>query len=564
MQEIYKGAAANDKTGTPARTAAQIINDNFAYLDAKITRKDSIVVSTGYAGTPEDKIMNIYWEWIIDAIDYTNPAPVPLNFPYAASGKMRLDMIALTTSNTAIRIAGPESDSNPVSAPLPDNMIQAGIVLVTDSEVGDPSSPIIGDTFVKKLESQDVIVNYGATTVIEQINLTDERSSISLIGSVTDVKSVQVSGLYIRMGKPHFVKNRTGHDVKLWHLEGTGNIKYFFPNGLDLIVKPNEVISFNTNSNDSANVRFEYVGGATAVTGAMTYKGTVANYAALPSTGLTVGDVYNLTDTGHNYAWSGSVWDDLGPAVDVSGKEDVSNKSNAIETDKASTTKYGNIAAWIFWLVTYFFPNITAKATPILADSVMLGDSADSNKTKKSTLQTIRDLFKSFFDTIYAPKSDVYSKIVYVNASTPATATIFDLNNPPTTNDNSLKIDVNNLYIGTDASTWVYNSSSSSYTTKTVVLNSNTQIEVGTSQNAQAIWNGATVIFTANCTITIPASLTASYIFNGMTLSGVTVTWAITSPHTWGFGTPTPTIEKQIFTLTKRGNTNSILLLPPL
>jgi len=261
MQEIYKGAAANDKTGTPARTAAQIINDNFKYLDNKITRKDGIVVSTGYAGTPEDKIMNIYWEWIIDAIDYTNPAPVPLNFPYAASGKMRLDMIALTTSNTAIRIAGPESDSNPVSAPLPDNMIQAGLVLVTDSEVGEPSSPVIGDLYVKKLESQDVIVNYGATTVIEQINLTDDRSSISLIGSATDVKSVQVSGLYIRMGKPHFFKNRTGHPVKLWHLAGTGNIKYFFPNGLDLIVKPNEVIEFNTNANDSAYVRFERVGG---------------------------------------------------------------------------------------------------------------------------------------------------------------------------------------------------------------------------------------------------------------------------------------------------------------
>jgi hypothetical protein len=87
------------------------------------------------------------------------------------------------------------------------------------------------------------------------------------------------------------------------------------------------------------------------------------------------------------------------------------------------------------------------------------------------------------------------------------------------------------------------------------------QIEVGTSQDAQSTWHGKTVIFTTSCTITIPASLVDSYVFNGITLTGVTITWAITSPKTWLFGTPTVTAEKQIFTLTQRGATNSILLL---
>lgn len=119
---------------------------------------------------------------------------------------------------------------------------------------------IIGDDFVKKQESVDFIANYGATLIVNQIDLIDNRNSISLIGSATDVKSINLSAQFIRAGKPHFFKNRTAHNVKLWHLAGTGNIKYFFPNGLDLIVKPNEVIAFNTNANDSANVRFEYVG----------------------------------------------------------------------------------------------------------------------------------------------------------------------------------------------------------------------------------------------------------------------------------------------------------------
>ncbi|WP_264551940.1 hypothetical protein [Flavobacterium sp. N2038] len=87
------------------------------------------------------------------------------------------------------------------------------------------------------------------------------------------------------------------------------------------------------------------------------------------------------------------------------------------------------------------------------------------------------------------------------------------------------------------------------------------QLEVNSSQTIPSNWHGKTVLFTANCTITVPASLSQSFIFNGITLPGVSVTWAITSPHTWLFGTPSVTAEKQIFTFTKRGATNSILLL---
>lgn len=50
----------------------------------------------------------------------------------------------------------------------------------------------------------------------------------------------------------------------------------------------------------------------------MTYKGTVATYAELPTSGQSIGDVWNVTENGHNYAWSGTAWDDLGGDVDLS------------------------------------------------------------------------------------------------------------------------------------------------------------------------------------------------------------------------------------------------------
>lgn len=49
------------------------------------------------------------------------------------------------------------------------------------------------------------------------------------------------------------------------------------------------------------------------------FKGSVVNLAALPAEGNTLGDVYNLQDTGMNVAWDGSQWDYLGIDVDLSG-----------------------------------------------------------------------------------------------------------------------------------------------------------------------------------------------------------------------------------------------------
>ena len=57
---------------------------------------------------------------------------------------------------------------------------------------------------------------------------------------------------------------------------------------------------------------------AAALAGVFHYKGSVATYGDLPATDNEVGDVWNVIDTGKNYAWSGSAWDDLGGIVDLS------------------------------------------------------------------------------------------------------------------------------------------------------------------------------------------------------------------------------------------------------
>lgn len=48
------------------------------------------------------------------------------------------------------------------------------------------------------------------------------------------------------------------------------------------------------------------------ITNMYKYKGSVATVSALPSTGNTTGDVYNVEANGMNYAWDGTDWDALG------------------------------------------------------------------------------------------------------------------------------------------------------------------------------------------------------------------------------------------------------------
>ena len=47
------------------------------------------------------------------------------------------------------------------------------------------------------------------------------------------------------------------------------------------------------------------------------YIASVDTYDNLPSRDLNSGDVYNVEDTGKNYAWTGLEWDDLGGSFEI-------------------------------------------------------------------------------------------------------------------------------------------------------------------------------------------------------------------------------------------------------
>jgi hypothetical protein len=79
---------------------------------------------------------------------------------------------------------------------------------------------------------------------------------------------------------------------------------------------------------------------SSAVSSVMTYKGTVATVADLPASGNKVGDVYNVTATGGNYAWDGTSWDELGSTVDLSNYYTKSQTDTALAAKADASTTY--------------------------------------------------------------------------------------------------------------------------------------------------------------------------------------------------------------------------------
>ena len=88
--------------------------------------------------------------------------------------------------------------------------------------------------------------------------------------------------------------------------------------------------------------------GGDATTSLLNLLGTVANEAALPNSGNTIGDVWQAEDTGEFFVWDGTEWDGLGdfagppgppgPAstdllvVNLSGSQSDPTAANGIET----------------------------------------------------------------------------------------------------------------------------------------------------------------------------------------------------------------------------------------
>lgn len=146
-----------------------------------------------------------------------------------------------------------------------------------------------------------------------------------------------------------------------------------------------------------------------AVASVYKYKGSVANQAALPSSNQTVGDVYNVEDTGDNYAWDGTKWDKLAGTVDLSGYLTIASAGstyatisslNALSTTVSQKANTTDLAAY----APLSSPALTGTATlngqtiatvnqiPNVSEFITSSGSITGNAGTATKLQTARTI----------------------------------------------------------------------------------------------------------------------------------------------------------------------------
>lgn len=146
----------------------------------------------------------------------------------------------------------------------------------------------------------------------------DANLPISVDGTDNEVVSISVGevtgveGLLIGLSNsetPLFVPDGVGFNLVLADINADLGNKVDKENGKGLstndytTTEKNKLAAFSAASNYALK---------SDITNAYIYKGSVATVSALPSSGQTTGDVYNVEATGMNYAWNGTAWDALG------------------------------------------------------------------------------------------------------------------------------------------------------------------------------------------------------------------------------------------------------------
>ena len=202
---------------------------------------NNIINSTGFSLVGQNLIINALWEWEFLNINYSNPSAVPKTIAYCATGLKRIDYVVPNKFNSFDVISGEETSGILVAPPLPNNGIYVTYFIVTDSEVGEASIPIIGENYITKASKSFIRMFY--TGDVEVVSI-DDKSYLKFEQGMTSLKSINIpdpKNFYF--GKTYIIKNGTTNNVTLHHQSGAGTFKFNFPNAQNLVLKPEESIN---------------------------------------------------------------------------------------------------------------------------------------------------------------------------------------------------------------------------------------------------------------------------------------------------------------------------------
>ena len=166
------------------------------------------------------------------------------------------------------------------------------------------------------------------------------------------------------------------------------------------------------------NIQSQVNSGLQALTSAVKYRGSVASYAALPTTGLSTGDMYNVraaggTDAngtaikaGDNLVYNGSGWDDQSGTVDLSNYYTKTEMAGAV----MSTTVSNDTITFIHKDATKTTAKVNNVAHATAATSDDKGQAIDIAALKTLITTTVNAGITSALQKVF-PVGSIYTSL---------------------------------------------------------------------------------------------------------------------------------------------------------
>jgi hypothetical protein len=407
------------KSGTSESLSVQKIIDHLVEKNyTRILEIGEISVSGLTISIPANAM------WVYEGVNHQTVAVTEILETLCDTGFLRKDILVANQSNQIILIKGAESETIRIMPNIPIGTVLVTEIDVDDAVIGTPSTPILNGDYIPKIDKSHVLLQ--SSGVLDFYSFAKAKyNGIVLDGTYTSFGGVSyvANSSSLFTGRKLTIRNNQSTAINLLHNSSLAAVKFMFPNLVDFVIKPKEVIEFIYRANTNASGWYDYVGNINDIPtvevadvvglpaaldlklDASSYnqhfKGVYLTEAALIAAHPTgvAGDAAQVNEVGAtdviNYSWDAeeSIWVNNG-----------TGGSGAVNTDalpEGSTNLYWTVARF---LANLTYPNVIAALgfTPSTAPN-------DAQKNSEITKAEIEAKLTGEISTHTHERTDVIS-----------------------------------------------------------------------------------------------------------------------------------------------------------
>jgi len=244
------------KSGTSQSLSVQKIIDTIAEKNfSQLLEVGEITVSGLTISIPANAM------WVYEGVNHQTVAVTEILETLCDTGFLRKDILVANQSNQIILMKGAESETIRIMPNIPIGTVLVTEIDVDDAVIGTPSTPILNGDYIPKIDKSHVLLQ--SSGVLDFYSFAKAKyNGIVLDGSYTSFGGVSyvANSSSLFHGRKLTIRNNQSTAVTLLHNSGLAAVKFMFPNLVDFVIKPKEVIEFIYRANTNASGWYDYVG----------------------------------------------------------------------------------------------------------------------------------------------------------------------------------------------------------------------------------------------------------------------------------------------------------------